>query len=136
MDINEVAGSVAMATLPQRRAAAPGTQTVSSDTVRPHDAQAPSQSVQTQPVSFSDPSIRDKDWFGNELDTAIEKIQQFVNTAASDIKFSIDEDSGRTVVKVIDRETQDVIRQIPSQEILDLAQALGKLQGLLIKQKA
>jgi flagellar protein FlaG len=40
------------------------------------------------------------------------------------------------VVKVIDRETQDVIRQIPSQEMLDLAQALDKLQGLLIKQKA
>ena len=136
MDINEVAGSVAMAALSQRRVTAPGPQTVSSDTVRPRDAQAPSQSVQTQSVSLNDPSIRDKDRLGSELDTAVEKIQQFVNTTASDIKFSIDEDSGRTVIKVIDRETKDVIRQIPSQEVLDLAQALGKLQGLLIKQKA
>jgi flagellar protein FlaG len=71
-----------------------------------------------------------------ELQTAVEKIQEFIRKTTSDIKFSIDEDSGRTVVKVIDRETQDVIRQIPSQEMLDLAQALDKLQGLLIRQEA
>ena len=40
------------------------------------------------------------------------------------------------MVKVIDRETEDIIRQIPSQEMLDLAKALDKLQGLLIRQKA
>ena len=71
-----------------------------------------------------------------KLRSAVEKIQEFVSSTASDIRFSIDEDSGQTVVKVIDRETQEVIRQIPSQEMLDLAQALDKLQGLLIKQKA
>lgn len=71
-----------------------------------------------------------------KLRAAVEKIQEFVSSAASDIEFSIDEESGRTIVKVIDRETEDVIRQIPSQEMLDLAKALDRLQGLLIKQKA
>ena len=66
----------------------------------------------------------------------MEKIQEFIRETSSDIEFSIDEDSVRTVVKVIDRETEEVIRQIPSQEMLDLAQALDKLQGLLIRQKA
>ncbi len=81
-------------------------------------------------ASKDDPGILEK------LKAAVEKIQEFVSSTASDIKFSIDEESGQTVVKVVDRETQDVIRQIPSQEMLDLAQALDKLQGLLIKQKA
>ena len=81
-------------------------------------------------ASKDDPGILEK------LKAAVEKIQEFVSSTASDIKFSIDEESGQTIVKVVDRETQDVIRQIPSQEMLDLAQALDKLQGLLIKQKA
>jgi flagellar protein FlaG len=70
----------------------------------------------------------------------VEKLQEFVSIAASDIKFSIDQDSGRTVVKVVDRETKDVIRQIPSEEMLELAKALdralGEPQGVLVKQKA
>ena len=71
-----------------------------------------------------------------ELTKAVEKIQKFVSNTASDIQFSLDEDSGMTVVKVIDRSTKDVIRQIPSKEMLELAQALERLQGLLIRQKA
>ena len=72
----------------------------------------------------------------DELTKAVEKIQKFVSNTASDIQFSLDEDSGVTVVKVIDRSTKDVIRQIPSKEMLELAQALERLQGLLIRQKA
>ncbi len=71
-----------------------------------------------------------------ELNKAVEKIQKFVSNTASDIQFSLDEDSGVTVVKVIDRSTKDVIRQIPSKEMLELAQALERLQGLLIRQQA
>jgi flagellar protein FlaG len=55
---------------------------------------------------------------------------------ASDIQFSIDEDTDTTVVKIVDRNTQEVIRQIPSEEMLEIAKALDRLQGLLIRQKA
>ena len=51
------------------------------------------------------------------------------------LQFSIDDDSGRTVVKVVDRQTEEVLRQIPSEEMLDIARALGKLKGLLVEQK-
>lgn len=40
------------------------------------------------------------------------------------------------LVNIIDRITQEVIRQVPSEEWLTLARALTKLQGLLIKQEA
>jgi flagellar protein FlaG len=71
-----------------------------------------------------------------ELQSALQKIREFVSAAASDISFSIDSDSGRSVVKVIDRSTQEVIRQIPSQEFLEMSKALDRLQGLLLKNKA
>lgn len=67
---------------------------------------------------------------------AVDKIRQFVNPINDSIQFSIDEDSGRTVVKVVDLQTQEVIKQIPSEEALNLAKALDKLQGLLIQGKA
>ena len=71
-----------------------------------------------------------------DLASAIEKVQDFTKTVANELKFSIDDDSGQTVVKIVDTATDEVIRQIPSKEMLAIAQALGKIQGLLIRQKA
>jgi flagellar protein FlaG len=71
-----------------------------------------------------------------ELQSALQKIKEFVSAAASDISFSIDSESGRSVVKVIDRSTKEVIRQIPSQEFLEMSKALDRLQGILLKNKA
>lgn len=41
------------------------------------------------------------------------------------LEFRVDEDSGRTVVTVKDKTTGETIRQIPSEEIMRLAQNLG-----------
>lgn len=65
----------------------------------------------------------------NELRTAIAPVEQ-------NLLFSIDEDTERTVVKVVDATTDEVIRQIPSEEVLAITKALDKLQGVLIQQKA
>ena len=71
----------------------------------------------------------------NQLKTAVEKVNKVVQMLASDLKFSVDEDTGVHVVKVIDQTTHDVIRQIPSDEMLAIARSLDQLQGLLVKQK-
>ena len=52
------------------------------------------------------------------------------------LQFSLDKDSGKTVVKVMDTDTNEVIRQIPSEEVLAISKAVDKLKGLLIKQQA
>lgn len=71
-----------------------------------------------------------------QLRDAIGKIEQLVTPSASDLRFSIDEDTGITVVKLIDTQTQTVLRQIPTQEVIEISKALDKLQGLLVKDKA
>lgn len=71
----------------------------------------------------------------NDLNAAVDKVKQFVSSATNGIEFSVDKDLGRTVVKIVDRETSETIRQIPSQDMIDLAKALDKIQGLLIKQQ-
>lgn len=72
----------------------------------------------------------------NTVKDAVERVKQFVQSAASDVQFSIDEESGMRVIKVVDKETQEIIRQMPSKEVVELAKALDKLQGLMIKQTA
>lgn len=71
-----------------------------------------------------------------ELKHALDAINRFLKPIASNIEFSVDQDSGRTLVKVVDTETNTVIRQTPSKEVLAIARELDKLQGLLIREKA
>jgi flagellar protein FlaG len=55
------------------------------------------------------------------------KLQEFVNLIDKKLQFSVDEDSGRQVVRVTDNLSGDVIRQIPSEEVLRLARNLSDL---------
>ena len=55
---------------------------------------------------------------------------------ANNLQFTVDEDTGIDVVKVVDTDTKEVIRQFPSEEILAIAKAIDQLQGLLVKDKA
>ena len=71
-----------------------------------------------------------------KLQDAIKATNDFVKPINSSVEFSMDEDTGETVVKVVDTATKEVIRQIPSEEMLSIAKALDKIQGLLIKQSA
>lgn len=71
-----------------------------------------------------------------KLQDAVKSMNDFVDGINSSLKFSVDDKSGQTVVKVIDDETKEVIKQIPSEEVLAMAQAVDKLKGLLVQQKA
>lgn len=71
-----------------------------------------------------------------ELTEAIGNINKAMQSLEQDLEFMIDSDSKRTIVKVIDQRTQEVIRQMPSAEALEIAKALDRVQGLLIRQKA
>ncbi|MBS0348328.1 MAG: flagellar protein FlaG [Proteobacteria bacterium] len=70
-----------------------------------------------------------------QLAQAVTQIQDVIKQTAQSLQFSIDEDTGSTVVKVVDTESKKVLRQIPSEEVLAIAKALDKLQGLLVRQK-
>lgn len=71
-----------------------------------------------------------------ELDDALHNINQSMRAMSQALEFSIDPDTDRTVVKVVDQQTKEVIRQMPSVEALEIAKALDRLQGLLIRQQA
>lgn len=67
---------------------------------------------------------------------AIKGINKVIQALSQNVEFTIDEDTDRAIVKVVDQETKEVIRQMPSKEVLEIAKALDKVQGLLIRQEA
>lgn len=71
---------------------------------------------------------------------AVKNINKSLQSFSQDLEFSVDSESDRTIVKVVDRKTKEVIRQIPSQETLEIAKDLEKaidtVRGLFIKQQA
>ncbi|MCY1165880.1 FlaG protein [compost metagenome] len=52
------------------------------------------------------------------------------------LEFEVDEDTDKMVVKVIDKETGETIRQMPSEEVIRIAKVLGKMQGMLVRETA
>ncbi|MCG7643844.1 MULTISPECIES: flagellar protein FlaG [unclassified Alteromonas] len=67
---------------------------------------------------------------GNEmqLDDAISRVESFLQGQNRNLTFSIDENTERSVVTVLDSDSGDVIRQIPSEELLVLAERIQELQ--------
>lgn len=63
------------------------------------------------------------------LQKAVEKFASQVQSFQRNLNFSIDDSTGRTVVKVIDMSNDEVIRQIPSEEMLALAQHLSEIHS-------
>lgn len=71
-----------------------------------------------------------------ELTQAVQAINSYVQNLRRDLQFTVDEATDRTIIRVIDSETREVIRQIPSEEVLALARSLERAQGLLLKAQA
>lgn len=70
------------------------------------------------------------------IEDAVSSIQNFVQTVQRNLNFSLDDASGRVVVKVTDGSSGEVIRQIPSEEALRLAESLEQARSLLFKAEA
>ena len=78
----------------------------------------------------------EKDVNNADITKAVSYLNDYIQNFRRDLKFSVDEDSGRVVVKVIDSETNEVIRQIPSEEALTLSRRLEQASGFLLRAQA
>lgn len=84
---------------------------------------------------------RDEAQRSNQVNTqealrdATQKANLAIEGLRSDLKFTVDEETGYDVVRFVDVKTKEVIRQIPAQEMLVIAKRLDELRGLLIKER-
>ncbi|WP_300455291.1 flagellar protein FlaG [Accumulibacter sp.] len=84
----------------------------------------------------SRPSLRVQPADRQEVEAAARSVREFVLPINSNIEFSVNEDTGQLVVKIIDRTTKEVIRQMPSEEMIAIAKTLDSIKGLFVKQTA
>ncbi len=71
-----------------------------------------------------------------QLEVAINSIREYIQPFNSDLQFSVNQDTNQVVVTVVDSQTKEVIRQIPSEEMIAIAKTLDSIKGLFLKQSA
>jgi flagellar protein FlaG len=69
-----------------------------------------------------------------DLKNSVDAINRFLKPN-SEVHFSIDDSSGRSVITVIDTESKKVLRQFPTQQALEIGKDLRGLKGLLVDNK-
>lgn len=75
-----------------------------------------------------------------QVTEAIGSISDYVQTVSRDLSFQVDDSTGSTIVSVFDSQTEELIRQIPSDEVVSMARYLAEhapdpLKGLLVDSK-
>jgi len=70
-----------------------------------------------------------------QLEKVAQQLQDFVGELNRNIEFSVDKDSGRDVIKVIDKNTGDLLKQYPSEEVLTLVSKLSEMIGGFVDTK-
>ena len=90
-----------------------------------------------KPQETSDVSKAEKLQARNEatreqLDDAVSQLNDFVQNVQRDLQFEVDNELGQTIVKVVDQKTQEVIRQIPDELALRLAENLQQDEPLTL----
>jgi len=69
------------------------------------------------------------------LDDAVDKMNELMQAANRSLQFSVDDTSEKVVIKVMDLETEELVRQIPSEETLKFSEFLEGMVGLLFDQR-
>ncbi|HBS58190.1 MAG: flagellar protein FlaG [Bacillota bacterium] len=71
-----------------------------------------------------------------ELDKAVNKLNKTADIYNHEIKFTIHEETHRIMVQVIDKQTDEVISEMPPKVILDMVATFQEMVGLLVDKKA
>lgn len=78
----------------------------------------------------------------DDLESVVSQLKDYVQSMQRDMDFHVDDATGRVVIQVIDSNSNEVIRQIPSEEILAIARHLAdalendESKGFFIELKA
>lgn len=71
-----------------------------------------------------------------QVETAVKQVNAALEIRSIGIQFEIDKDTDKVIVKVIDRNSGEVIRQVPNEEVVRIAKVMGEMSGLLVDDAA
>ena len=71
-----------------------------------------------------------------QVEQAAARVTEVLRGTTSRLEIDIDPDLHKAVIKILNGESGEIIRQIPAQELLDLAMSLDDPKGLLVSERA
>ncbi len=71
-----------------------------------------------------------------DLSRAVEQIQNYLRESGKNLSVAFDDSADRYVTKVVNSDTGEVVRSIPSEEVLELARAINEKLGGIVDQRA
>jgi flagellar protein FlaG len=89
----------------------------------PSSGNTAAQSGKSLPVASSPPVV--------DVAKAVERLNELMTSHQRSLRFAIDPSSGRTVITVINDATNEIVRQIPAPELLQIAHDLDRLGALI-----
>lgn len=92
------------------------------------------QSAQDQMSKYMEKKEREK-LSSEEAQQIVNGLNEFLKPKYTTLKFKLHEESDRYYVEVIDRDTKEVIREIPEKDLLDMYAKMTELLGLFIDEK-
>lgn len=68
-----------------------------------------------------------------DLRKLVSEMQRMISARTSDLQFSVDGESGKTIVKITDRTTKEIVWQFPSEQAMKIAKEIDRFQqGFMI----
>lgn len=124
-------------TMPKEpRAAAP--QKAAAEPMKKTSVSAPSATTKGREIATTvapeDENVSGKD-VSSKVKDAIDKVNDKMRMAKTKCEFSYHEETKRVSIKVIDEETEEVIREIPPEETLEMLTKMWELAGILVDEK-
>ncbi len=98
----------------------------------PVDQKSQAQSLKVQEFSGTDKAMVKTVEQVGQLNDAVSQLNDYVQSVSRDLQFEVDNKMGQTIVKVVDQETRQVIRQIPDEVALRLAEKLQQDEPLTL----
>ena len=70
------------------------------------------------------------------MQVAAQQIQGYLKESGRNLNVSVDESTGYYVARVVNPETGEVVRSLPSEETLRIARNIDQMRGMLVNQRA
>lgn len=110
-----------------------GNQNQYLDTNTINDSISLNQANESQKSSNNNENLKYKNYEKKDLDKAVNKLNKFLEDENIKAEYSVHKDLGTIMIKIVDKESDKIILEIPPEKILNMIASMCKQVGLLDK---
>ena len=125
----------AVTTVPQSTVPIPGTGSVERALAKPEPSSVLAEKTAEGPTNVNKQVLNVDGALDTEVAKAIQTIDLMMEVRERSVQFERDQAAGKDVIKIVDDETGEVIRQMPPEELLSFMRNLTKMLGNFLDER-